>query len=144
MVALSGCGTPTQRTRMDQQDLSQFKIDCSIKEEQLEFLARQMPTPHEQRLNMLGSTSIIGWANSAYNGTLQEDQAHYQRMDINTIKILTFQLKQYCPDSAKKQKPQGCVHVDESTPAGSSNGTQCYKNGQKAPAQTRWEATVDN
>jgi hypothetical protein len=144
MVVLSGCGTPTQRTRMDYQDLSNFQIDCSQKEEQLAFLARQMPSEREQRANIWGSTSIVGWANSAYNGTFDQDQAHYQRMDINTIKILTHQLKQYCPDNVRKQKPQGCVHLDESTPAGSSNGTQCYKNGQKAPAQTRWEATVDN
>ena len=145
-LALSGCGTvmTTPRAQMDMEDLGMYQIDCSRKEEQLEFLKAHLPTVKERTANAFAMTSIFGWVNSAHEGTFKEDRQFFNREQESTALILIQQLNQYCQDEVRPQHKQGCVHLDEDTTHGASNGTQCYKNGQKAPTQTRWEATVDN
>ena len=48
----------------------------------------------------------------------------------------------WCP--APKARPQGCVSVAETMPAGSASSTVCYQNGRERPVINRWEADVDH
>lgn len=129
---------------MDVVDLSTYRVDCSRKQEQIAFIKSQMPGPREQRMNMLAMTSVVGWANSAANGTFTEDRAMFDNKQVAIAKVILHQLNQYCWESDMPKKPQGCTHVDESMTSGASNGTRCYEKNNKTPKSTRWEATVDN
>lgn len=148
VATLSGCTTP--RARMDINDLNHYKIDCSRGEEQKAWLKSMMPTPSERAANAFSMTSMLGWANSARNGTFKEDRAFFDGRQEATARTLIHQIDMYCPTSSDNPKnnpnlKQGCVNVNESMTSGSSQGSQCtQKSNKNTSQQTRWEAMVDD
>lgn len=142
VLAISGCSTTT-KSRMDTVDLNYFKIDCSRKDEQLAFVKAQIPSTFERQMNGLAMTSIFGWANSAYNGTFDEDRAMLNGQQAGIARSIIQQLNTHCPDITTVKKTQGCVAVNENTSAGASSGSRCQPAGNSKPI-TRWEAMVDN
>ena len=133
-LCITGC---TTSSRMNVVDLNYYQIDCERRDEQLAFLRGQMPTKNERIINGLQMTSVIGTVSSISNGTYQEDRAVFDRRQESIARLIIYQIEAYCP--APKPKPQGCIHINEDLPAGSSQGARCYSGGNTTPIVNRWE-----
>jgi hypothetical protein len=131
---LAGCTTPS---RMDVQDLNHYKIDCSRREEQLAFLQGFFPTPNERIVNGLRITSPLGIVDTTADGTYYEERAMYDRRQESAARVIIHQIHSYCP--APQPQPQGCVHINETFPTGSSQGARCYQKSNPKPVVNRWE-----
>jgi len=130
---LGACSTPAN---MSVQDLNYYKIDCDRQFEQLAFLNRQFISPQDRMINSLRVTSPIGTAVSMSQGTYYEDRATFDRKQDAIAKLLIYQIHQHCPKP--EAKPQGCIHVNESFPAGDSQGARCYQRATPNPVVNRW------
>lgn len=137
-VMLVGCSTTK---RMNAEDLSAFRPDCSRKEEQLRWLKAQMPSRSDAQLSALTMTSVVGTVVTVANGTYDEHRAVYDRRSQAMIRSFINELETWCPQQA--QRPQGCTHVREDFAVGSSQGSVCYAKGQTKPVVSKWEALVD-
>jgi len=133
-VLLAGCTTPS---RMNVQDLNHYQIDCSRREEQLAFLQGFFPTPNERIVNGLRITSPLGIVDTTADGTYYEERAMYDRRQESIARVIIHQIHSYCP--APRPQPQGCVHINETFPAGSSQGARCYQKSNPKPVVNRWE-----
>ena len=69
VLLTTGC---TTTARMDFQGLNHFRIDCSKKQEQLDFLRSQWPSETEQLINGMMITSSTGYILSKADGTYQD------------------------------------------------------------------------
>lgn len=136
-VILSGCTTPA---RMNVQDLNHYKIDCSRKEEQLAFLQGFFPTPNERIVNGMRMTSPTGSVYTMIDGTYYEERAMFDRRQEGIARVIIHQIHSYCP--APTPQPQGCVHINETFPAGSSQGARCYQKTNPNPVVNRWEVVT--
>ena len=134
ILCFSGC---TTTSKMNVVDLNYYQIDCERRDEQLAFLRRQMPTKNERIINGLQMTSVIGTVSSISNGTYAEERATFDRRQEAIARLIIYQIEAYCP--APTPKPQGCVHIREDMPAGSSQGARCYSGGNTTPVVNRWE-----
>jgi hypothetical protein len=141
-ITISGCASTT-RTQMDVADLDRYQIDCSRKQEQLDWLQSQMPSAHERLVNGLNMTSMFGWFNAARNGTFTEDQALYSGQQTAIIRNLIYKLETQCLDVPMRPQDQSCIVLNENNPSGASNGAKCFIASQKHPI-TRWEPLVDD
>lgn len=117
-------------------DLNHYRIDCNRKEEQLAFLQRQFPSEGDRWANAFMVTSVVGTAASIYNGSYEEERATYDRRQQAVARYLIYQIRNNCRNDI--QRPQGCVHVNEQLPGGSSQGAVCYQNRQTTPVVKRW------
>ena len=133
-VLLSGCTTPA---RMNVQDLNHYKIDCSRRDEQLAFLQSYFPTPNERIVNGMRMTSPTGAVYTMIDGTYYEERAMFDRRQEGIARVIIHQIHSYCP--APAPKPQGCVHINETFPAGSSQRARCYQTANPKPVVNRWE-----
>lgn len=131
---LAGCATPS---RMDVVDLNHFRIDCDRQEEQLAFLRSQIPTREDRMNSALRITSITGSVAAMVDGTYHEERAVVDRKQESIARLTIYQIQTYCPKPVAK--PQGCVHVNESFPAGTSQGARCYQQSNPGPVVNRWE-----
>lgn len=133
-MLVSACTTPS---KMNVVDLNYYQIDCNQQEEQLAFLQRQMPTRNERYINALRMTSMTGSILSVSDGTYMEERATFDRRQEAIARLIIYQIHSQCPPP--KPKPQGCVHINENLPAGSSSGARCYQSGSTTPAVNRWQ-----
>lgn len=60
LTSLVGCGT--QRIPMKNNDLASFKIDCSIAEQQLNYLRDMRPNIYDRREALLQKTMLGGFS----------------------------------------------------------------------------------
>lgn len=134
LAILAGCTTPS---RMDVADLNHYRIDCDRREEQLAFLHSQIPTREERMNSTLRITSITGTIASMVDGTYQEERAVIDRKQESIARLTIYQIETYCPKPVAK--PQGCTHINESFPAGTSQGARCYQKSNPKPVVNRWE-----
>lgn len=133
-IYLAGC---TTTSRMNVVDLDYYQIDCSRRDEQLAFLKRQMPTKNERLTNGLAMTSVFGTASSISQGTYQEERATFDRKQEAIARIKIYQIESQCPPLPRQ--PQGCTHINENFPAGSTQGARCYSGEKTTPIVNRWE-----
>lgn len=131
-IVLTGC---TTTSKMNVEDLNHFRVDCSRKYEQLAFLESQMPSQRDRLVNGLRTTSPVGVVATMLDGTYHEEQAMFNDRQKNIARHLIYQIKSHCPDLPQ---PQGCLHVNETFPSGSSQGAQCYQKSQARPVVNRW------
>lgn len=136
MMAFFATGCTTS-SRMNVVDLDYYQIDCSRREEQLAFLKQQMPTKNERIINGLAMTSVVGTVSSIANGSYQEDRATFDRKQQAIARIKIYQIESQCPELPRQ--PQGCIHINEDLPAGSSQGARCYSGQNTTPIVNRWE-----
>lgn len=134
LVAVAGCTTTSQ---MNVVDLNYYQIDCARREEQLAFLQRQMPTRQDRLVNGLRMTSVVGNVVSATDGTYYEERATFDRRQEAIARLIIYQIQAYCPPAV--QSAQGCTHINESLPSGSTQAALCYQNRQTTPVVKRWE-----
>ena len=134
VIVTTGCTTPS---RMDVHDLNHYKIDCDRQDEQLAFLVSQLPTTTDKHITAFRLTSPFGTIASMVDGTYYEERAVYDQRQLAIIRLTIYQIQTYCPKPVAK--PQGCVHLNESFPAGTSQGARCYQNGRVTPVVNRWE-----
>jgi hypothetical protein len=90
LVLLAGC---TTTARMTHREISYMQIDCTKKQEQLDFLRSQWPSDNERIVNGLMITSTMGFVSSVADGTYQERKDWMDgyltsalRMKIRTIR----------------------------------------------------------
>lgn len=138
-IVTTGCTTPS---RMNVQDLNHFRIDCDRRVEQLAFLRSQLPTRDEKMYSAFRVTSVVGTTASIIDGTYHEERAVVDRKHESIIHLTIYQIETYCPKP--KPKPQGCIHINESFPAGSSQGARCFQAGKTHPVVNRWEMIDPN
>ena len=136
VLLFAGCSTTTP-SRMSLDDLNYYQIDCSRRDEQLAFIRSQMPTRNERYMNALQMTSMIGVASSIHNGTYADDRGTFDRRQESIARVIIHQIEFNCPPLPPQ--PQGCVHIREDMPAGSSTGARCYSDGKTTPIVNRWE-----
>ena len=133
-VFLTGC---TTASRMDVEDLNYFRVDCSKRDEQLAFLERQIPSRNERYINGMRMTSPVGALVSVVDGTYYENRAMFNDRQQDIARTLIYQIKSHCP--APAPQPQGCTHINETFPSGSSQGARCFQRAQATPIVNRWE-----
>jgi len=139
VVLLGGCTTTTP-AGMDVVDLNYFRIDCRIREQQLQFLRRQIPSQNDRLLNGLRMTSLSGNIFSAFEGTHTENRATFDGRQAAIAEELIVSIRRHCPP-LKPNTPQ-CLHLEENMSSGASSGTQCRAKDGRA-AITRWEAMTN-
>ena len=66
VLVTTGC---TTTARMSRQDLINFKIDCSHRQEQMDFLRSQWPSDRDMVINTFTLTSLSGVAMTSLDGT---------------------------------------------------------------------------
>lgn len=73
-IALTGCAsTPgTTVTLLPLQDLNDYKVDCNNKDQQIEFLRRQIASPQFRRNNQIVMNTTGGILYSLADGSYQE------------------------------------------------------------------------
>ena len=140
IVILALIGTPVAHAdtwRMDINDLDQFKIDCRIKEQQLVWLASQLPTPWEVFKNDVFGNSILQAVWWKYEGTYSQHQAVRSRRQKGVVKWLMFDLVHQC-DWTSVRSPQ-CLQVTDDTQYGAATGQRCWDGRNHLPIIDRWE-----
>ena len=95
VALLSGC---TTTARIDFESLNRFQIDCSKKQEQLDFLRSQWPSGTEQLVNGMMISSMLGYISSNVDGTYN-DRMHMNHGAYTTVlRKLIYDIKRTCPN----------------------------------------------
>jgi hypothetical protein len=89
---------------MSYQDLSTFKVDCSRRDEQYQFLESQKYSQLERLKVAFGMTSILGIVSNAYNGTTQDSSDTLNFKHEAMIKHAQREIRQQCPIYDADQK----------------------------------------
>lgn len=90
----AGC---TTTARMDYQSLNHFRVNCSKKQEQLEFLYSQWPSSNDRLVNGMMISSTGGFIASVADGTYQERRYLNDGYYTSVLRLLIDQVKQ-CPN----------------------------------------------
>jgi hypothetical protein len=93
LFALAGC---TTTARMSRHDIDNIRIDCTKKQEQLDFLRSQWPSDNERIVNGLMLTSAAGFVSSVADGTYQSRQDWNNSGLTNALRIKLDQVKSTC------------------------------------------------
>jgi len=137
-MALVGCST-TQQMAMN--DLDYFKPDCKRRDEQLRWLASQMPSQQDYMANRAAVGSLEGWVITTWDGTYEQRNAiasgRYQMVVLAHMDYL----KRHCP--TPKPRPAHCVTIREDMTSGSAVGKRCQDGRTAAPVINRWDPLVD-
>lgn len=92
LLGISGCTTTARMTR---EELSNMKIDCTQKQQQLDFLRSQSVTGDEYLINGLMISSTIGYINSVADGTYQQRRDFLDGYN-GGIRLKIDQIKSVC------------------------------------------------
>ena len=95
------CTTPS---RMSYQDLSTFKVDCSRRDEQYQFLESQKYSELDRLKVAFQMTSILGIVSNTYNGTAQDSSDTLNFKHEAMIKHAQREIRQQCPIYDANQK----------------------------------------
>lgn len=87
------CSTPA---RMSVNDLSTYKIDCSHRQEQYEFLESQRYSHNDRFILGLQMTSITGILSNMFRGTEKDSRSGMNGEHEAMIKAQQRQLRQRC------------------------------------------------
>lgn len=94
-MLVTGC---TTTARMSERDLNNFKIDCSKKQEQIDFLRSQWPSDRDKFINAFTVTSSGGFVLSSLDGTYEDRRKLNDGYHTSTIRILIYQIQSTCPN----------------------------------------------
>lgn len=103
-VVVSQAACTTTPARMSFQELSTFKVDCSRREEQYQFLESQKYTVNDRLKLAFQLTSVVGLASNAANGTLQDSSDALDSKHEAMIKHAQREIRQQCPIWDSDQK----------------------------------------
>ena len=93
LVLLAGC---TTTARMSHQDISYMQIDCTKKQQQLDFLRSQWPSENERIVNGLMITSSMGFISSVVDGTYQERKDWMDGYLTNALRMKITTIRERC------------------------------------------------
>jgi hypothetical protein len=123
--------------RMHPNDLNHFRPDCSIKEQQLVWLASQHPTPWEVFKNDVFGKGLLSYLIQTYQGTYERHRVIHDRQQVAVVKWLMFNLRATCDWSSVK--PVQCTQVTDQTNSGSAVGKKCWDGRNHQPYINWWE-----
>lgn len=89
----AACTTPM---RMSVNDLANFQIDCSKRNEQYQFLESQKYSELDAIKNAFQMTSTAGQLSNLYNGTLEDSRAALNFEHEAIIKNKQRTIREYC------------------------------------------------
>ena len=92
-VVLAGC---TTTARMNRHEIDAITIDCTKKQQQLDFLRSQWPSNNERIINGLMISSTVGFINSVADGTYQDRRDWNDGGLTNSLRIKIDQIKSVC------------------------------------------------
>lgn len=138
LLALVGCSTTQQ---MSMNDLDYFKPDCKRRDEQLRWLASQMPTQQDLMVNRAAVGSLEGWVITTWDGTYEQRNAVASGRYQMVILAHMDYLKRHCP--TPKPRPASCVTIREDMRSGSAVGKRCQDGQSPSPVVNRWDPLVD-
>lgn len=93
-VLIFGYGCTTT-ARMTTQELGAMKIDCTQKQQQLDFLRSQFITGDEYMVNGLMLSSSLGYVSSVADGTYQQRQDFLDGYNSG-VRLKIDQIKSIC------------------------------------------------
>ena len=130
----------TDAYRMDINDLDTFVVDCSVKEQQLAFLASQLPNRWEVFKNDMFGNSLLQKAIWQYNGTYENHKAVRDRRQLGVIKFLMHDIVYGCNWQQPVQKVSAqCVQTTDDTIYGKVVSKQCWDGNADHPVIDNWE-----
>lgn len=99
-LILTGCASSQPGTTvalMPLEDLDDFRMDCSKKDQQIEFLRRQIADPAWRRTNSQIVNSTGGVIYSLADGTYQERKNQAQGWNQAVARRKIYMLETWCP-----------------------------------------------
>ena len=81
---------------MNRHDIDNITIDCTKKQQQLDFLRSQWPSNNERIINSLMISSTAGFVNSVADGTYQDRRDWHDGGLISTLRLKIQQVKETC------------------------------------------------
>ena len=95
LIAMLSAGCTTT-ARMDIASIDDMRIDCSKKQEQLDFLRAQWPSHNEQISNGMTITSSLGYILTNADGTYQKRRVMADGGYTSTLRLKIEQVKSVC------------------------------------------------
>ena len=123
--------------RMHPNDLDHFRYDCRVKEQQLAFLASQLPTPWEVFKGDVFGNGILSQVLHLHQGTYQRHRAVRTRRQQAVVKWIMYDIIKNC-DWHTVRSPQ-CKQVTDETDHGVSVAKRCYDGKNPHPIINKWE-----
>ena len=96
-VCISQTACTTVPARMSYDELRTFKVDCSNRDEQYQFLESQKYSVTERLKLAFQMTSIVGIVSNSYNGTRQDSADALAMKHEAMIKHAQREIRQQCP-----------------------------------------------
>jgi hypothetical protein len=88
----------TTTARMSRADLNDFQIDCSRKQEQIEFLISQWPSDKDKFINAFVIRSSGGFIASNIDGTYKDRQSIESGSYTTQLRGLINDIRTSCPN----------------------------------------------
>lgn len=96
VICLCQVACTTVPTRMSYDELRTFKVDCSRRDEQYQFLESQKYTVNERLIVALQMTSILGIVSNAYNGTMKDSENAMAMKHEAMINHAQMEIREHC------------------------------------------------
>lgn len=93
LLLLAGC---TTTARMNRHDIDNITIDCTKKQQQLDFLRSQIPSKNERIVNAMILSSTVGFVSSVADGTYQDRRDWHDGGLTSTIRLTIDQIQSTC------------------------------------------------
>ena len=137
-ITTGAIGSAANETwRMSPKDLDHFRYDCRVKEQQLAFLAAQMPTPWEVFKNDVFSNGLLAQVLQLHAGTYHRHRAVRTRKQQAVVKWIMHDIIANC-DWHTIRPPQ-CIQVTDESNYGTSVAKRCYDGRNPQPIINSWE-----
>jgi hypothetical protein len=92
-MLVSGC---TTTAHMDRATLNSMRIDCAKKQEQIDFLRSQMPSPKDQLINGLMIRGTVGTMAAINDGTYLDRVDQDNGGLSNAIRLQIYNIQKQC------------------------------------------------
>jgi hypothetical protein len=93
LLLLAGC---TTTARMNRHDIGAIQIDCTKKQQQLNFLRSQWPSGTEQMINGLMISSSLGFVSTVADGTYQDRRDWNDGGLTSALRLKIYQIESLC------------------------------------------------
>ena len=123
--------------RMNPDHLNKFRYDCRVKEQQLAFLASQLPTPWEVFKGDVFGNGILSQVLHLHAGTYKRHRAVRNRSQQAVIKWIMHDIVTNC-DWHTIRSPQ-CMQITDESDYGTSVAKRCYDGRNPQPIINKWE-----
>lgn len=96
VICFTQVACTTVPTRMSYDELRNFKVDCSRRDEQYQFLESQKYTVNDRLILALQMTSIVGIVSNAYNGTMKDSENAMAMKHEAMINHAQMEIREHC------------------------------------------------